>query len=180
MPYPCLRNSGFLVSASHDLSTLSARPCHPLPVARRPSATSGESRIEMGTFLGVFCGPRLRSFRSIFCSASGSVEKGFKRATSSAFISRTSPSLSINGLRFAIESSLSLVGLAETDDANSVRFGDVAKQMQPLVQIPNRNASRLAVADFCDESCPGEIKSAARSNESPRSRILRSFFAGHT
>src|ERR1035437_997020 len=87
------------LSASHDRSALSARPCQPLPVARSPSATSRESRIEMGIFLGAFCGPRLRSLSNTFCSDAASAEKGLKRATSSAVIARTSPSSSINGLR---------------------------------------------------------------------------------
>src|ERR1017187_1674709 len=146
----------FLASASQDLSASSARPCHPLPVARKPSATSGESRIETGTFLGVFCGPRRRTDKSTLCSALGRAENGLKRGTSSAVISLTSPSSSINGLRFAIEFSLPLVGLAETDDADSVRLGNVAEQVQPLVQIPYGNASNFALSRIVRDQCRRE------------------------
>src|ERR1035437_72409 len=144
--------------SNQDLSASSARPCHPLPVARSPSTTSGASRIEIGTFRRVFCGPRRRIDKSTFCSAFGSVENGLKRATSSAVISLTSPFSSINGLRFAIEFSLPLVGLAETDDADTVWFGNVAEQVQPLVQIPYGNASNFALAGIVRDQCRLEIE----------------------
>jgi hypothetical protein len=116
----------------------------------------------MGTFFGVFCGPRLRNFNSIFRSAAGSAENGLKRATSSAVISLTSPSSSINGfgngLRFAIELCLPLVGFAKADDADSVRFGDVAEKVQSPVQIPHGNPSHFVIRGIARDQCGLEIE----------------------
>jgi len=61
-------------------------------------------------------------------------------------------------LRFAIELGLSLVGLAETDHANAIGFGDITKQVQSLVQIPNGNAPRFAFANLCVEERSGKIE----------------------
>jgi hypothetical protein len=114
--------------------------------------------MEMGTFLGAFCGPRLRRFDSTFCSALGSVEKGLKRATSPAVTSRTSPSSSINGLRLAIEFGLPLVGFAKTDDSDSVGFGYVAEQVQPLVQIADGDSPHFTISEVVGEYCRFEVE----------------------
>jgi hypothetical protein len=61
-------------------------------------------------------------------------------------------------LRFAIESSLSFVGLAKADDANSIRFGDVAEQVQPLVKIPDGHAPHFAFSGIVRDQCGLEIE----------------------
>ena len=50
--------------------------------------------------------------------------------------------------------------------------------MQLPVQIPYGNASHFAMTGVARDQCRLEIETAARSNESPRSRMLRSFLAG--
>jgi len=50
--------------------------------------------------------------------------------------------------------------------------------MQPLVQIPHTNASHFRRSGIVREHGILESKSARRSNESPRSLMLRSFFRG--
>ncbi|MFZ0393291.1 MAG: hypothetical protein WCF17_20835 [Terracidiphilus sp.] len=112
----------------------------------------------MGIFLGAFCGPRPRIFRSIVCSLFGKAENGLNRATSSAVSSLTSPFSSINGLRFAITLCLPLVGSAKTDDAKSVRQGNITEQMQAPIQISNRDTPHLALAGVVHEDCGLEIE----------------------
>jgi hypothetical protein len=52
----------------------------------------------------------------------------------------------VNRLRPAIKLCLPLVHLAKADDTHAARQREIAKQVQPLVQIPNRNAPLLAVS----------------------------------
>jgi len=126
--------------------------------------------MEMGTFLGAFCGPRFRASlakeRSVACSAWGRAEKGRASAASCAVSSRTSPARFVSGLRrtlgldlrLSISLCLAFVRLAETDNPNSVWIGDVTEQMQPAVQIANCNASRLAPANLGIENSGGKIE----------------------
>src|ERR1035438_6874050 len=89
-------------------------------------------------------------------------------AASPAVSSLTSPSASVNGLRFAIAFCLPLVGFSKADYANAVGLRNIAEQMQSLIQVSNCNAPRLAVANLGVESrgrevevgCPIEGKSA--------------------
>ena len=69
----------------------STRACQPAPDARRASTTSGESRIETGTFRGAFCGPRLR-LEIFWRNLEGSLSNVTARAKSSRVHSRLSGS----------------------------------------------------------------------------------------
>ncbi len=57
-------------------------------------------------------------------------------------------------------------------------MGNVTKQMQAPVQIANRYAPRLPLQTSVLNIAVEKSKSAARSKESPRSLMLRSFLAG--
>src|ERR1700721_979990 len=60
----------------------STRACQPEPEARKASTTSGESRIETGTFRGAFCRPRLR-LEIFWRKREGSLSNVMERANSS-------------------------------------------------------------------------------------------------
>jgi hypothetical protein len=68
----------YLMCARRISSTLD---CQPEPEARSASTTSGESRIETGTFVGAFCGPRLLP-EIARCTATGRPDSGTARAKS--------------------------------------------------------------------------------------------------
>jgi hypothetical protein len=114
--------------------------------------------METGTFLGAFCGPRLRSFSNISCSALGKEENGTALAASLAVSSRTSPSSSVKLLRFAIELRLPSVRFSKADNADSIRLGDIAEEMQTPIKISHSDAPCFALAELCVENCRREIE----------------------
>ncbi len=78
----------YLICARRISST---RDCHPEPEARKAFTTSGESRIETGTFLGARCWPRLlgraacnaggKPLNGTACAKSARVHSGLSRST---------------------------------------------------------------------------------------------------
>ena len=70
----------------------STRACHPAPEVRNAATTSGDRRIETGTFVGTFCGPRLR-LEIFWRNLEGSLSNVTARANSSRVHSGFSGSL---------------------------------------------------------------------------------------
>lgn len=130
---------------SQSFSAASTRVCQPSPVARKACNTSFERRMVVDTFVGDFCGPRARMPKD-FCSASGSTSPaGLKVRISAAVNSRTSPSLSMRGMRLFIVFDFPWVGLAKTDDPNANFNRREAQNMQPGIQETHRYVSQFGV-----------------------------------
>ena len=128
--------------ATHSLSTSSMRDCQPLPVERKLTRTSRAMRMVIRSLVGGFCKPRTPNL----CASDGDNEStGRKWRKSFAVSSRTSPSLSVNGLRLPISSCLPCIGLAETDHPNAINCFNKTQYMQSVIQIPSRNMTSLSV-----------------------------------
>lgn len=102
---------------NQSCSAASTRVCQPSPVARNCATTSGDSRIVIRCFVGACCGPRTPNFER--SEAGNASLAGRILLISAALNSRTSPRLSISGLRFGISIDLSKIRFAKTDDSDT-------------------------------------------------------------
>lgn len=129
--------------------TAAMRVCQPGPLAFQRANVSGSILRLMGTFaFGDFGRPRGLSMRAaallptILSSTSAAERKCLK---SSAVSSRTSPSASVNGLRFAMSLCFSRVGFAKADDPDPAAGGCKTQHVQAVIQIAHRHEAPLRV-----------------------------------
>src|ERR1035441_8185759 len=123
----------------------STRACQPAPDARKASTTSGESRIETGTFRGSFCGPRLRP-EIFWRNLEGSLSNVTARANSSRVhsgLSGSPPCLTALLVFFGF-----MFGrLSQADRPDIVAFLVIHKdqRIKPGIQEADRAESSLAI-----------------------------------
>src|ERR1035441_7301108 len=138
-----LMPKGLYLMCSRRIS--STRACQPAPDARKASTTSGDSRIETGTFRGAFCGPRLR-LEIFWRNLEGSLSNVTARANSSRVHSGFSGSPACLTALFVIFS-FTFGRLSEADRPHIVAFLLVHEdqRIQPDIQEADRAESNLAV-----------------------------------
>jgi hypothetical protein len=97
----------------------------------------------MRSLVGAFCGPRTLS--NLARSLAGKPENRRAVFKSRAVSSRTSPSLSVSGFRFGINLGLPCIGFPQADDPHPVATEYITKDMKPVVEMAQRNTTKLAV-----------------------------------
>ncbi len=135
-----------LGSFSHSRRRLSTRACQPRPDARSLETTSRERRMEMSSFVGVFCGPRcFLKDRSFSCSSAGRAAKGIAPLKSSLVHSGFSSS-TVSGLgRFFIFSYLSTAGAAQADYAQCFTTDGINQRVKAIFDVSKSTNPSLAI-----------------------------------
>jgi hypothetical protein len=142
----------------------STRVCHPAPVLRNAATTSGDNRMETGTFFGAICSPRLR-LESTRCKPCGKPLKGTARANS-AFVHS---GLSLSTFRLVavfVVAFLILARLSQADCPHILAFLCENKCIQPRIQKSNRLDTHFAIifsiVNHEDRSVEIEVSRAAQ------------------
>ena len=92
------------------------------------------------------------------CNSAGSAEIGTNLSKSLSVNSRTSPSSFVNGLWFAIFSSLPIISLPKTDDANPSCRGQKTKDMQTFQQVSHCYDAILTMMHFAKIGSRNKVK----------------------
>jgi hypothetical protein len=157
----------------------STRACQPAPEARNAASTSGERRIETGTLVGVFWGPRLQ-VEIFWRNLEGSSSEVRAHANSSRVHSGFSWSLVC--LTALLEFfSFTLSRLSQADRPNTVASPLREDQrIDPGIQEADRAESSLAVIRAVVHDIQGsfEVKFSALLREMPCFRLVALSFSG--
>lgn len=158
-------------SLSHSRNASFIRVCQPFPVALKAARTSRSKRTVCESLTPL---PSLRpgflasisSATSLLNNCGRTSEAGRKCLKSSFVSSRTSPSLSVNGKRFAIFITFPSVCFAKADYSDSISNGGKTKNMKTMIKISDSNIPGFMViitdiySDF--SGTPPEIRGSIK------------------
>jgi hypothetical protein len=133
-----------------SVSTAAMRVCQPGPLAFQRASVSGGSRRLMATFasgdLGRPRGFNSRAAAALPMSPGSTLAAGRARRKSATVHSGFSSSINSGlGLRFFITSSLSVIGLARTDDVKCVSSQSEHQHVQPGIDTAQRMKALFTV-----------------------------------